>query len=208
MTRIVLADDHPFLRTGVEAVLTGMGIDIAASVDDGDAALEAIEREDPDVVILDIRMPRRDGISTLEEMRRRGDERPVILLTAELEDSALLAALKAKVNGIVFKDGAESRLHEAVTAVAAGESFIDPQLLSKAFDLAVDDSRRKPLEALSVRELAIAQAVAAGKRNREIAETVGMTEGSVKVYLHRIYEKLGIDNRTELAILLLEDRRG
>jgi two-component system nitrate/nitrite response regulator NarP len=208
MTRIVLADDHPFLRTGVEAVLTGMGIDIAASVDDGDAALEAIEREDPDVVILDIRMPRRDGISTLEEMRRRGDERPVILLTAELEDSALLAALKAKVNGIVFKDGAESRLHEAVTAVAAGESFIDPQLLSKAFDLAIDDGRRKPLEALSARELAIAQAVAAGKRNREIAETVGMTEGSVKVYLHRIYEKLGIDNRTELAILLLEDRRG
>ncbi len=208
MTRIVLADDHPFLRTGVEEVLGGLGMEIVASVDNGAAALQAVEREDPDVVVLDVRMPQMCGISVLEAMRARGDERPVILLTAQIEDAALLSAVKAKVDGIVFKDGAENRLHQAIEVVLTGERFIDQPLMQRALDLAIDNPRPSPLARLTARESQIAQAVAVGKRNRDIADEIGTTEGSVKVYLHRIYEKLGIGSRTELAVLVLRERGG
>lgn len=207
MTSIVLADDHPFLRTGVEAVLGAMGMHVVASVDNGDSALAAIAREDPDVAILDVRMPVRDGVATLEALRARGDYRPVILLAAEIEDAALLAAMKAEVNGIVFKAGAENTLASAIETVSSGKRFIDPATLERALDLAIAEPKPCPFELLSQRELQIAEAITAGMRNREIAERLGMTEGSVKVYLHRIYERLGIENRTELAVTMLEARR-
>lgn len=206
MTRIVLADDHPFLRTGVEGALGSMGIDIVASVENGDEALEAIEREDPDVAILDIRMPGKGGIPVLEELRAKGDNRPVILLTAEIEDSALLAAVKSKVDGIVFKHGAETRLHDAIKAVTTGERYIDQELMQRALDLAIENPRPSLMSKLSAREMQIAEAVAVGKRNRDIAEDIGTTEGSIKVYLHRIYEKLGVGSRTELAVLVLREK--
>ncbi len=139
MTRVVLADDHPFLRTGVEGALGSMGIEIAASVESGEAALEAIERENPDVAILDVRMPGMGGVAVLEALRTKGDNRPVILLTAEIEDAALLTAVKAKVDGIVFKDGAETQLEEAIKAVLAGERFIDQALMQRALDLAIEN---------------------------------------------------------------------
>lgn len=204
--RIVLADDHPFLRSGVEHVLGSAGIEIVASVDNGKAALEAIEQNDPDVAILDVRMPGLGGVPVLETMRARGDERPVILLTAEIEDAALLSAVKSRVNGIVFKDGAETRLADAIKAVVAGERFIDQALMQRALDLAVENPKPSALNKLSARELQIAEAVAAGKRNRDIAEEIGTTEGSIKVYLHRVYEKLGVGSRTELAVLILRER--
>ena len=206
MTRIVLADDHPFLRTGVEGALGSMGIDIVASVENGDEALEAIEREDPDVAILDIRMPGMGGIPVLEALRARGDNRPVILLTAEIEDSALLAAVKSRVDGIVFKHGAETRLHDAIKAVTTGERYIDQELMQRALDLAIENPRPSLMSKLSAREMQIAEAVAVGKRNRDIAEDIGTTEGSIKVYLHRIYEKLGVGSRTELAVLVLREK--
>ena len=207
MTRIVLADDHPFLRAGVEAVLSGNGMEIAASVDNGEAALEAVSREAPDVVILDVRMPGMDGVEVLKALRARGDQRPVILLTAELEDAALLGAIRAQVSGIVFKDDVGARLQEAVRTVLSGQRQIDPALISRATALLAEEQSGSPLDLLSRREREIAEGVAQGKRNRDIAEAVGMTEGSIKVYLHRIYEKLGVENRTALAVMMLEARK-
>lgn len=205
MIRIVLADDHPFLRRGVEEALSSNGIAIAASVDDGTAALEAIARENPDVVVLDVRMPDMDGITVLETLRQSGDHRPVVLLTAELEDEPLLRAMSVGVDGIVLKHGDQERLHQAVLAVAAGDRFIEAELLDRSAELLSRPARRPLSERLSPREMQIARGVAAGQRNRDIAAEIGMTEGSVKVYLHRIYERLGIDNRTELAILVLNE---
>lgn len=202
MTSILIADDHAFLRAGLEAVLGSLGHRIVASVADGDAALAAIEREDPDLAILDIRMPRRSGVEVLEALRARGDSRPVLLLTAELDDPSLVGAVRAKVDGIVFKDHAAGTLQQAIEAVAAGGRFIDLDLMDRAFALASEAPSRSALEALSDRDLRIVEGAAAGLRNKDIAETLGITEGSVKVYLHRIYEKLGVSNRTELALLV------
>lgn len=208
MTRVVIADDHPFLRTGLEAVLRSAGIDICATANDGNEALVAIETYNPDVVILDVQMPVRDGISALEALRGRNDERPVILLTAQLDDARLVAAVKAKVNGIVFKQGAEQHLIDTVRKVAGGETVIPADLLIKAQELIDRGGPADIFEALSPRERQITEAVARGMRNREIASHLGMTEGSIKVYLNRIFDKLGVENRTELAIRIHEQARG
>ncbi len=200
MTRVVIADDHPFLRTGVEAVLRSAGIEIAGSAGDGNEALQVIARCDPDVAIIDVQMPDRDGICVLEAMRTDGDQRPVILLTAHIDDDRLIAALRANVNAIVFKQGAEQSLVETIERVERGEKVIDPALTSRALDLTLNGVGM--LDRLAPRERQIADAVAKGLRNREIGAQLGMTEGSIKVYLNRIFDKVGVENRTELAILV------
>ena len=204
MSRILVADDHPFFRLGVDAVLQMGGHEVVAMTDEGDATLEAIERQNPDIVLLDVRMPGRDGIATLQALRKRGDNRPVILLTVEMTDEQLLAAIRAKVNGIVFKHEAEDRLLKAIDAVGNGLRYVDDELIDKAITQASSATPSPSLKALSPKELEVAQHVARGLRNREIATFLGTTEGTVKVYLHSIYTKLGISNRTELAIKLNE----
>jgi two-component system nitrate/nitrite response regulator NarL len=202
MTSILIADDHAFLRAGLEAVLGSLGYRIVASVADGAAALAAIDAENPDLVILDIRMPQRSGVEVLEALRAKGDTRPVLLLTAELDNPSLVGAVRAKVDGIVFKDNAAGTLQQAIETVLAGGRFIDIALMDRAFMLATEAPSRSALDTLSDRDQRIVEGAAAGMRNKDIADGLGITEGSVKVYLHRIYEKLGVSNRTELALLV------
>lgn len=202
MTRIVLADDHAFLRAGVEGALRTLGMDVVASVEDGVAALAAIASENPDLVILDLRMPNMDGVQTLKAMRAQDDNRPVILLTAEIDDASLVEAARVKANGIVFKHGAENVLERAIRRVMSGERYLDMELMDRTLSLAAAESQPSVHEKLSKREFRIAMAVAEGKRNKEIAAEIGTTEGAVKIYLHRIFEKLSVKNRTELALLI------
>lgn len=206
MSRIVVADDHSFLRAGVEALLRGVGHEIVASVGDGAAALDAVRDTDPDVVILDVRMPVLNGVAALEAIRAAGDERPVILLTAELDDASLVKAMKCKVNGIVFKDAQESNLENAVRAVLAGELFIDPNLLYEAATKAAATTPTPGLPDLGKRERLIVEAVMTGKRNREIAEMFGVSEGSIKLSLFRAYRKLRVSNRTELILRIQQQQ--
>lgn len=200
MTAVLLADDHPFMRAGIEAVLRHSRYDLVATVSDGDEALSAIAKHDPAVCILDVRMPSRGGVEVLEALRARGDSRPVVLLTAELDDRSLYAAVKAGVNGIVLKNGAEDALVECLDKVMAGTHSIDPALLQRALDLSMSGGA-DPLARLAPRERQISELVAEGLRNREIAERLSMSEGTVKVYLHGIYQKVGVENRTALALL-------
>jgi two-component system nitrate/nitrite response regulator NarL len=206
VTTVLLADDHPFMRAGVEAVLRGSPYDLVATVSDGDAALAAVKEHDPDICIFDVRMPVRDGVATLQAMRTNGDNRAVVLLTAELTDRALYTAVKAGVNGIVLKDGAEDALIECLNTVAAGGRAIDPGLMDRALDLAMTGGS-DPLAKLAPREREIAELVAKGLRNREIADQLTMSEGTVKVYLHGIYQKVGVENRTALALMARDARQ-
>jgi two-component system nitrate/nitrite response regulator NarP len=198
---VLLADDHPFMRAGVESVLRGSRYELVATVSDGDAALSAVARHDPAVCIFDVRMPGKNGIAALEALRAKGDTRPVVLLTAELEDRSLYAAVRAGVNGIVLKNGAEDSLIECLDTVMAGRRSIDPDLLQRALDLSMDGGKSDRFSRLAPRERQIAELVAQGMRNREIAERLAMSEGTVKVYLHGIYQKVGVENRTGLALM-------
>ena len=202
MTRVLIADDHPFLCEGVRAVLEGAGMTVVDIVADGDAALAALAVHDPDVLVLDANMPCRDGISTLRAMRSGDDWRPVIMLTAQLSDAQLVATLRAGVDGIVGKQGGSRTLVEAIGIVCRGGQSIAPELLARASDISARAERLAPLERLSPRERQLVKAAASGMRNREIATQLAMTEGAIKVALHRLYEKLGVTNRTELSVLV------
>jgi two-component system nitrate/nitrite response regulator NarL len=201
MVTVLLADDHPFMRAGVEAVLRGTRYELVVTANDGEEALAAVARQNPDICIFDVRMPKRSGVEALQAMRESGDMRPVVLLTAELGDFSLLSAVRAGVNGIVLKDGAEDALVAALDKVAAGDKAIPQPLLQRALDLSLSGDKADPLASLAPRERQIAAHVGRGLRNREIADALAMSEGTVKVYLHTIYQKLGIKNRTELALI-------
>lgn len=202
MTSIVIADDHAFLRAGLEQVLGSLGFAIVASVGDGDAALAAVAEKDPDLVIVDLRMPGRNGVAVLEALRAQGDTRPVLMLAAEIDDASLVAAIRLGVNGILLKDSDALALKEAIDTVMAGTRAISMAMMERAFMLASQPSPANPLDALGERDRRIVEGVAAGLRNREIAENLAISEGSVKVYLHRIFDRLNVGNRTELALLV------
>jgi two-component system nitrate/nitrite response regulator NarP len=201
MKRVLIADDHPFILAGLESILRDGDYRIVGTASRGDTALDALPTLRPDILILDVNMPGRSGVEVLRTLRSRGDNRPVILLTAHVEDKVLLEVLALGVQGFLLKDGAQSRLLECLDAVARGGRWIEQSLLQRALDLSIKGGGSSPFDALTEREKAIAALVAQGLRNKEAASELGMTEGTVKVYLHRIYEKLGVGSRTELALL-------
>lgn len=205
MINVLVADDHPFLRAGLESVLRTAGMSVVASVGDGNAALDAISAHDPDVVLLDVAMPGRDGVSTLETMRARGDDRPVVILTANIDDQQLLDAVRHGANGIALKEDAEGFVIDCIRSAHMGQKSIDHRLVERIVHLTSGERPRRRIDALSVREKEIVECVARGLRNRQIAEELSMTEGSIKVYLHTIFDKLQVKSRTELAILYHEE---
>lgn len=205
MINVLIADDHPFLRAGLEAVLRTAGMAVVASVADGDAALAAISEQDPDVVVLDLAMPGRDGVATLAAMRERGDQRPVVILTASIDDQQLLAAVEHGASGIALKEDAEDFLIDCIRSARKGQKTIDPRLTSRIADLISGTKPKRRIDVLGRREKEIVERVALGLRNRQIGEQLSMSEGSIKVYLHTIFEKLSVKSRTELAILFHEE---
>jgi two-component system nitrate/nitrite response regulator NarP len=204
MIPVLVADDHGFIRAGVEAVLRGTQFQIVAATASGEETLAAVETHNPAIVLLDINMPGMNGVEALEVLRGRGDKRPIVLLTAEINDRQLLSVMRAGVEGIVSKDGAEEELVEVLEKVHAGQKAIAPLFLQRALDLSLSP-QAGPLDRLNPRERKIARLVARGMRNRDIGAELNIGEGTVKVYLHAMYQKLGIENRTELALLAVND---
>jgi len=206
MTRLLIADDHPLVLSGIENVLRDSGFEIVGLVDNGNAVLDCIATTRPDILLLDVNMPGRSGLDVLRTLRSRGDMRPVVLLTASLRDGDLVEALQLGVNGFMLKDGAATLLITCLNQVRNGQRWIERSLLERGLELTLNGQvdGQDGLSPLTPRERAIAHLVAKGMRNKEVAQELGLTEGTVKVWLHRIYEKLGISNRTELAILTHE----
>jgi len=200
LARIAVIDDHAFFRMGVEAALCDEGHEIVLSIGDGVDACAAVKRAGPDVILLDQRMSPVDGATVLKSLRANGVTLPVILLTNELSDAALLKVMQARVDAIVFKHCPEERLFEALEAVLAGRRFIDGDLIDKSLSLSSGQTEEPALDSLSKREQQITMLVCQGLKNREIGDQLGMSEGTVKLYLHNIYRKLGVANRTSLAL--------
>lgn len=194
--RLLIVDDHPMIRSAVATLLEGTEFAVAASAGNAQAAIEAVREYQPDMIVLDIAMPGGSGFEVLRQLRAAGDDRQVIILTAAIDDYQLGDAMRLGVDGIVLKDNDPAFFLECLQSVALGGSWIDPDLEARAGELA----KPRPNNALSARERQLVALVAQGLRNREIAREMGVTEGTVKVYLHAIFDKLGVANRTELAI--------
>lgn len=203
--KVLLAEDDPLTLAGIELLLDETNFHVVETVRTGVAALEALPHARPDLLILDNSMPERTGLEVLQTLRGRGDERPVILLTGSINARLSKEAMQLGVNGIVIKATAPRDLLICLETVAAGRRWIDQEVMQQVMDLAMSpDAVRDPLGALSGRERAVAALVQRGLRNKEIAEELRITEGTVKVHLHKVFEKLGVRNRTELILALQE----
>lgn len=197
--RLLLADDHPMIRAAIEVLLRDSGFEIVGMAVTGQTALEEVGRLQPDIILLDIQMPDGSGLDVLRRLRAMKSRVRVVLLTAAIDDSSLLEAKSLKVQGIVLKNSDPAYLIECLDSVRDGRTWIDPELARRARQLANAPGRGRHMQ-LAPRERQLIGFVRKGLRNREIAEQLGVTEGTVKVYLHAIFEKLGVATRTELAI--------
>jgi len=207
--RVLLVEDQTIVREGLKSLLAYAGdLEVAGEAGDGDAALAAVARVSPDVLLLDIRMPGKNGLEVLRELSARGRLPPTLVLTTFDDDALLLEAMKAGARGFLLKDVTFERLTEAIRTIAAGGSLIQPGMTDRALkSLAVApksfESSLRP-EALTGREREVLRLFSAGFSNREIGEALGVVEGTVKNHVHNILQKLGVRDRNRAMLKAIE----
>jgi DNA-binding NarL/FixJ family response regulator len=207
--RVVLVDDQTLVRRGIKSLLELAGdIDIVAEAGDGEEGIATILRERPDVVLLDVRMPRKDGLEVLRALQGARALPPTILLTTFDDDDALLEGVKAGARGYLLKDVSLERLTEAIRSVAAGGSVIRPALTERVLrgleHVRRDFDALDPADPLTKREVEVLRLMAGGYSNREIADALGTAEGTVKNHASSILSKLGVRDRTRAVLKALE----
>jgi DNA-binding NarL/FixJ family response regulator len=201
--RLVLADDHPIVLDGLEGLFRlEPDFAVVARAGNGAAALVAVQEHQPDVLILDLRMPELDGLGVLRELKRLEIPTHVVLLAADLEEDEVLEALRLGVRGIVLKDLAPQMLVECVRKVHGGEPWLQQQMSGRAIEtlLRRDAASRDTKSGLTPRETEIVRMVASGLGTAEMAKGLSISEGTVKIHLHNVYKKLGVQNRVELVL--------
>lgn len=206
-TTLVLADDHPIILEGLEQLFSRhKEFQVLATCATGEDAIAAVRQHHPDVIVLDVKMPHGDGLSVLKTIHDERLATRVILLTASMAEDEVLLAMEAGVWGMVLKETAAVSLIDSVRKVIRGERALDQSLIVRALDRAVErhSGLRNAAEVLSRRETEIVKMVAAGMRNKEIANKLFIGEGTVKTHLHAIYKKLGVHGRVELTLYARE----
>lgn len=204
MIRVQIADGHPLILAGLRVLLEGANLSVVAATCNGDEALVQIREQNPTVLVLGLDLPGKDGIEILQSIRECGDWRPVILLPGPLSNETLWSALNWGINGILSKEYCAETLVPAVRIVSQGGTFFPPELMTAVQPDPAHRTRLRMWAKLSNYDRALAKAVGAGHRNRDIATQLGKSEAAIRVALHRLFKKMGVASRTELALLLRE----
>ncbi|MFD3992949.1 response regulator [Streptomyces sp. NPDC058583] len=212
--RVVIVDDEQLVRLALRLVIDGEpDLTVVAEAADGDAAIAVVDEQRPDVVLMDIRMPGRDGLSTTRELLTRPAPPRVLMLTTFDSDDLVLGALRAGALGFVLKDTPPARILDAVRTVADGNPVLSPAATARVIAAATGpqssearrssrEAARKQLSALSERELDTARAIADGLGNPEIAERLRITVATVKAHTGNLFAKLAVENRVQIALLV------
>ena len=189
---VVVADDHPIVRQGVVAILEDQSdIEVVADVADGRAALSAVLAEEPDVVLMDLRMPEMDGVEATRALRDRRPDVAVLVVTTYDTDEAIVRAVEAGAAGYMLKDSPTEDLVDAVRRAASGETVLAPPITKRLNER----TRNVSPDALTSREIDVLREVANGNTNAEIAERLFISEATVKTHLIHIYDKLSVSDR-------------
>jgi DNA-binding NarL/FixJ family response regulator len=204
MIRVVVIDDQTLVRQGIRALLALVpDVDVIGEADDGVAGLELIARQTPDVVLLDVRMPRLDGLGVLRALATRPQAPPTIVLTTFDDDDLLLDFARAGAKGYLLKDVSLDVLADAIRTIAAGGTLIRPAIterIVRGLESNAHASETPTVVALTARERAVLRLMAGGYSNREIADALGAAEGTVKNHTSSILAKLGVRDRTRAVL--------
>lgn len=210
MIRVCVVDDQTLVRAGLRSLLElSDRVTVSAEASDGDEALEVARTDPPDVLLLDLRMPGRDGISTLEALAAEGLDVPALVLTTFDDDELVLRALRAGARGYLLKDVTLDQLVGAIETVAAGQRVVQPGLTDRLVrslgDLpGTDDEDPLVQQPLTARETEVLRLLASGWSNREIASGLHLAEGTVKNHVSNVLLKLGVRDRTRAVLLALQ----
>jgi len=204
--RIILADDHPIFLGGLTSLIrSDPGYALVATCSDGMAALQALRSLQPDVAVLDVSMPSLTGLEVLEIARREDLPTRVVFLTASANDEHVARAVALGAWGLLLKNAAANHLLECLAVVVSGQRWLPPEIVDGA--VARESARRvqtdRLVSSLTPRERELVILATEGLSNKVIARRIGVTEATVKIHLHNIYQKLGFSNRTALATLAL-----
>ncbi len=200
---LVLADDHPIVLEGLQQLLSlELDFTVLAKCADGEAALAAVRRHRPDILVLDLQMPGTNGLAVLRALQSEALPTRVVVLTASLGADDALEAVRLGARGLVLKELAPHLLVQCIRKVAAGGEWLERGAISKAMDklLRREAAVQAAAGLLTARELEIVRLVAKGRRNKEIARDLAITDGTVKVHLYHVYQKLGVDSRIALTL--------
>jgi DNA-binding NarL/FixJ family response regulator len=202
--RVVIADDQRVIRDGMRLMLSLVGgVDVVALAADGDEAVAAVAEHDPDVVLMDLRMPRCDGVTATRRIRVEHPRTQVVVLTTFAEDAEMLAALRAGARGYLTKDADADEVLRALRRVASGSPDLAPEVQQRLLDL-LPEQTAIPIgpapHALTDRELEVLRLVAAGLSNTEIAKQLTVSEATVKTHINRLFAKTGVRDRAQAVV--------
>ncbi len=207
--RIVIADDHPIFRDGLRKLLSlEEDFEVVGEAKDGNEVLDVVRQTEPDVLLLDLRMPSLDGLAVLQSLKAMTSQCKVIILTASEDKNEFVQAMKLGCSGIVLKQTATELLYKSIRKVFQGEIWLDSHTTAAVMRQFASPTRLAPSDRkargerspLSQREREIVALVAQGFKNKEIAEKIFISEQTVKNHLHNIFDKLGVSDRLELAL--------
>jgi NarL family two-component system response regulator YdfI len=195
--RVLITDDHLIVREGLRLILeTAEGIEVVGEAVDGAECLQQVSELKPAVILMDLQMPRMDGITAIGHLRSEHPEIAIVILTTFNEDDLMMRGLQAGARGYLLKDTSRENLLDTITAAAKGETLLKPEILARVLAAhSASVAMPQPDSPLTERELEVLQAAARGERNKEIAYKLGITERTVKAHLASIYQKFNVDSR-------------
>lgn len=205
--KVMLADDHILMREGIRQLLEFDGsIEVVDEASDGEECLNKLVTSKPQVLLLDINMPKKNGIKVLEEIKKNKMDVKVLILTVHNEVEYLIQAVDIGVEGYILKDSESAELKRAINAIVNGENYIQPKLIPALNQRLVNrDVDKDRIESLTNRELEVLIQVANGLFNREIAKSLNISERTVKNHIFNIFKKIGVSDRTQAAVFAIKN---
>ncbi|WP_370866934.1 response regulator [Paenibacillus chitinolyticus] len=206
--KIMIVDDHYVVREGLKLILeTCDDYEVTGEAADGAAALRLLEELSPDVILMDLNMPVMGGLEMMEQMKERGIDIPVVILTTYNEDELMINGLALGAKGYLLKDTGRDHLFRTIDSAMRGETLLQPEITARVF--AIKQTKETPVRSagtaiLSDKERIVLQAVVQGLRSKEIASDMGISERTVKAHLTSIYNKLGVDSRSQAVAIAVE----
>ena len=199
--RVLIVDDHAVVREGLRTFLELQeGIEVAGEATDGEHAVREAERVRPDVVLMDLVMPKLDGVAAMRELRQRVPDARVIVLTSFLDDERLLPAVRAGAAGYLLKNVQPRELARAIRTAAAGEALLDTAVAARLVEALEEDGRDARAQQLTPREREVLALIGRGFANKRIALELGIAEKTVKTHVGNVLSKLGVSDRTQAAL--------